>query len=91
MPTYVNHLLSACGAIGDSGTLRHAYLVEPLSDRELEVLKLLAIGLSNREIAAQLFVSPEMIKKHAGNIYSKLGVHGRVEAITRARVLSLIE
>ena len=91
MPAYVEHLLSAGGAIPEAGTLRNAYLVEPLSDRELEVLKLLALGLSNREIAGQLFVSPETIKKHAGNIYGKLGVHGRVEAITRARMLSLIE
>jgi LuxR family maltose regulon positive regulatory protein len=65
-------------------------LVEPLSERELEVLRLLAAGLSYREIAEELYVSINTVKAHAKNIYSKLGVHGRMQAAQRAQELSLI-
>ncbi|MGB3717466.1 MAG: LuxR C-terminal-related transcriptional regulator [Candidatus Promineifilaceae bacterium] len=65
-------------------------LIEPLSDRELEVLRLLATGLSYREIAEELYVSINTIKAHAKNIYSKLGVHGRVQAMHRATELNLL-
>ena len=51
----------------------------------------MAAGLSNREIADTLFVSPETIKKHAGNIFGKLGTHGRMDAVSTARSLALIE
>jgi len=47
--------------------------------------------LSNREIADSLYVSPETIKKHTGNIYGKLGVRGRIEAVTKAKSLALID
>ena len=66
-----------------------AILVEPLSEREREVLKLLAEGLSNREIAERLIVAEGTIKTHVHNIYGKLGVANRVQAITRARELKL--
>jgi LuxR family maltose regulon positive regulatory protein len=66
-------------------------LPEPLSARELDVVRLMATGLSNREIGDRLFVSPETVKKHTGNIYAKLGVRGRVEAVSRARSLALID
>jgi len=65
-------------------------LLEPLSDRECEVLRLLAAGLSYRETAEELFVSINTIKAHAKNIYSKLGVHGRVQAMHRATELNLL-
>ena len=65
-------------------------LVEPLSERELEVLRLLAAGLSYREIAEELYVSINTVKAHAKNIYSKLGVHGRMQAAQRAAELTLI-
>jgi LuxR family maltose regulon positive regulatory protein len=65
-------------------------LVEPLSERELEVLQLIAEGLSNPEIAARLFLSLHTIKVHAHNIYGKLGVHNRTQAVTRARALGLL-
>ncbi len=62
-------------------------LFEPLSEREFEVLGLIADGLSNREIAGRLFLAPTTVKKHASNIYSKLGVRSRTEAAARARDL----
>jgi LuxR family maltose regulon positive regulatory protein len=62
-------------------------LVEPLSERELEVLRLIADGLSNRDIAAELIVAVTTVKKHASNIYGKLGVRSRTEAVARARDL----
>jgi LuxR family maltose regulon positive regulatory protein len=65
-------------------------LIEPLSERELEVLRLVADGLSNREIADRLFVSVGTVKTHVHNILGKLGVEGRPRAIARARELDLI-
>jgi LuxR family maltose regulon positive regulatory protein len=65
-------------------------LVEPLSPRELEVLRLIAAGLSNKQITTELTVSLNTVKKHTTHIYSKLGVKGRTQAIARARELHLI-
>jgi len=65
-------------------------LIEPLSERELEVLRLVAAGLSNAEIAARLFVSVGTAKTHVHNILGKLGADGRPRAIARARELGLI-
>jgi LuxR family maltose regulon positive regulatory protein len=74
----------------DDRIVKDSDLVEPLSQRELEVLRLLAAGLSYREIAEELYVSINTVKAHAKNIYSKLGVHGRMQAAQRARELTLI-
>jgi DNA-binding CsgD family transcriptional regulator len=60
-------------------------LHESLTDRELEVLRLVSIGQSNEAIAETLFISIETVKKHLKNVYGKLGVHNRVEAANRAR------
>lgn len=65
-------------------------LIEPLSVRELEVLQLLATGLANAEIAAQLIVAEGTIKKHTHNIFGKLGARNRTEALLRARELGLL-
>lgn len=65
-------------------------LIEPLSDRELEVLQLMADGLSNPEIAERLVITPGTVKVHVHNIYGKLGVSGRVKAVAKARELSLL-
>ena len=65
-------------------------LIEPLSKRELKVLQLMAEGLTNPEIASRLFVSPKTVKAHARNIYGKLGVHNRTQAVTRARALGIL-
>lgn len=77
------------GAGGESaGAPRR--LEEPLSERELEVLGLLASGKTNSEVAGDLFVSPGTVKSHTGNIYRKLGAKNRTEALARARGLNLI-
>jgi predicted ATPase/DNA-binding CsgD family transcriptional regulator len=65
-------------------------LIEPLSDREIEVLLLIASGESNQDIASQLFVGLSTVKKHINHIYSKLGIKSRTQAIARARELGLI-
>ena len=65
-------------------------LVEPLSERELEVLGLVAQGLSNREIARRLFITVGTVKTHVHNIYGKLGVNRRTEAVARARQLGQV-
>ncbi len=65
-------------------------LIEPLSHRELEILQLIALGLSNREISERLFLALSTVKKHNGNIYSKLQVQRRTEAVARARELDLL-
>lgn len=57
---------------------------DPLSAREQEVLALLAIGMSNREIGAELFVSAETVKTYVSRIFTKLGVSNRVQAAARA-------
>jgi LuxR family maltose regulon positive regulatory protein len=65
-------------------------LVEPLTERELEVLRLLSSGKSNAEIAGHLFVAVGTVKAHTSRIYGKLGVRNRVEAIAKGRELSLL-
>jgi LuxR family maltose regulon positive regulatory protein len=91
MPDYVERLLTAFRnetAISPTSATR---LPEPLTEREIEVLRLLAAGLTNREIAKQLVVSPETVKKHIANIYGKLGTGNRTETVARARQLDLLE
>lgn len=66
-------------------------LPEPLSERELDVMALIAAGLKNREIAEELFIALSTVKSHIKNIYGKLGVSNRVQAVSRARELNLIE
>jgi LuxR family maltose regulon positive regulatory protein len=65
-------------------------LIEPLSDRELEVLGLVAAGLTNREIAQELYIAVGTVKRHTNHIYGKLGVHSRTQAVARSRELGLI-
>ena len=65
-------------------------LVEPLSEREIEVVRLIAVGLSNREIAERLVIAPGTVKRHSNNIYGKLGVRSRTQAVARARDLGLL-
>ncbi len=66
-------------------------LIEPLSPRELEVLELIAAGLTNQQIAAQLVISIGTVKTHTSNIYQKLEVDNRTSALARARQLKIIQ
>lgn len=91
MPDYVATLLAACGVELASSAVAEVALPEPLTAREQEILRLMAAGLTNREIAETLAVSPQTVKKHTGNIYGKLGVRSRTEAAARARALDLLE
>ena len=65
-------------------------LIEPLSKRELEIISLIAAGLSNREIAAALYISLSTVKGHTSNIFGKLCVKNRTEAVARGRSLGLL-
>ena len=81
---------AATGPRGRAGTAVVAGLVEPLSDRELEVLRLLAAGKPNRQIAEELVVALNTVKKHVTHILDKLGAANRTEATARARELGLL-
>ncbi len=67
------------------------WLVEPLTEREMEVLKLIGSGLTNEEIASRLVISHATVKRHISNIYGKLDVPSRTQAILRARELRLLD
>ena len=92
-PEFVRRLLAAFEARrkrGSGPAPAAQALVEPLSGRELEVLKLLAQGCPDKQIAGTLVIARETVHKHLKNIYGKLGVHSRTEAIARARELGLL-
>jgi LuxR family maltose regulon positive regulatory protein len=65
-------------------------LIEPLSEREIEILQLISEGYTNPEIAARLYLSLNTVKIHTRNIYGKLDVHNRAQAIARAQALGLL-
>ena len=96
MPAYVARLVGAFEAEKQaSASISHRTptpqpLIEPLSQRELEVLQLIADGLSNREIAARLFLAEVTVKGHNQRIFGKLQVQRRTEAVARARELGLL-
>jgi LuxR family maltose regulon positive regulatory protein len=90
LPDYVATLLDAFDEELPHPLSLQGPLPEPLTDREQEILELISAGLTNPEIAEELFISPETVKKHASNIYGKLGVSSRTEAATRARDLGLL-
>ena len=78
------HPATGPGAAAVSG------IVDPLTSRELEVLRMLAAGRSNQAIACELVVTLDTVKKHVGHVLGKLGAANRTEAVARARELSLI-
>ena len=91
IPThYLRKVLAALERDAAGATLSAAGLPEPLSERELEVLQLIAVGKTNRRIATELFVSVGTVKTHINNLYRKLDAHSRTQALARARELNLI-
>jgi LuxR family maltose regulon positive regulatory protein len=97
-PEYVKKLLAAFGgetkdegqtleSLSPSLTSDSSSLIEPLSERELEILRLLKTELSGPEIARELTISLSTVRTHTKNIYSKLGVHNRRQAVARAENL----
>ena len=98
-PDYINCILAAFPKAGYSKTVQNERsvaaddfmsLVESLTPRELEVLHLIAIGDSNQTIAGKLVISLSAVKKHTGNIFNKLNVNSRTQAVVRARLLGLL-
>jgi ATP/maltotriose-dependent transcriptional regulator MalT len=71
-------------------TLSASHLEEPLNAREIQVLRLFAAGLTNAEVAREMFLSVNTVKWYAKNIYSKLNVNRRAQAVARARELRVI-
>jgi LuxR family transcriptional regulator, maltose regulon positive regulatory protein len=93
-PAYLGRLLRALEQASQAalpGPWRPAAVAGPLSARELEVLGLLAAGKSNQAIAEELVISLDTVKRHVTHILDKLGVANRVQAVTRARALGLLE
>jgi LuxR family maltose regulon positive regulatory protein len=87
----VEHRTQYEGTAALRSSLKHSNaLVESLSHRELEVLRLIAQGLSNREISERLFLALDTVKGHNRRIYDKLQVQRRTEAVARARELDLL-
>lgn len=76
-------------SVAMNASANHGPLPEALTRRELQVLAMLAKRLSNKEISAQLFISPATVKRHSENIYIKLGVHNRRDAVAKASALDL--
>lgn len=74
----------------DRSLERKKKLLEELSARELDVLKLIARGLSNDEIARTLFISPHTVKNHVSNIYRKMGMDDRTQVAITALRLGLV-
>lgn len=94
-PAYVAKLLAAWstepGAVDVSKSNSDARLIEPLSERETEILRLIAQGLSNQEISERLFLALSTVKGHNQNLFGKLQVQRRTEAVARARELGLLQ
>jgi LuxR family maltose regulon positive regulatory protein len=95
MPDYISRLLAVFEAEAQMGEDRSYLpsaqsLTEPLSQRELEVLQLIAQGLSNREISERLFLALDTVKGHNRSIYGKLLVKRRTEAVAKARSLNIL-
>jgi LuxR family transcriptional regulator, maltose regulon positive regulatory protein len=88
-PNYVHQLLRAFGKAEDRARVEQG-LIDPLSERELEVLRLLGTDLDGPDIARHLVVSLNTLRTHTKNIYTKLGVNNRREAVRRAEELGLL-
>ncbi|MBI4673350.1 MAG: response regulator transcription factor [Chloroflexi bacterium] len=89
-PSIARKVVSEFARLGQSKPAPQHRLLEALSEREMEILRLVAHGLSNREIADKLFITEGTTKNHISNILSKLGVRDRTQAVIRAQELGLV-
>ena len=89
-PSVAAKVVARFAQLDDAPRSRPQPLVVPLSDRELDVLRLLAAGRSNREIATALFLAEGTVKNHVTNVLAKLGARDRTQAALRARALDLL-
>jgi len=89
-PSVAARVVARFAELPDDAPPRPQPLVVPLSDRELEVLRLLAEGASNREIAAAVFLAEGTVKNHVTNVLAKLGARDRTQAALRGRALGLV-
>jgi len=87
---YTDRLLSVFAPAGREAAGQPGDYLEPLSERELEVLRLMAAGASNREIADRLYLAVPTVKKHVSNILGKLNVSNRTQAVAEARALEML-
>ncbi len=88
--TYINKLLSQFQPAGRQPVAPPQSLIDPLSERELEILRLLPTNLTTPEMAAELYISVSTVRSHIKSIYSKLNVHRRTEAVNQAEDLGLL-
>ncbi len=88
--TYLGKLLAAFPRSASSAERMHSLLPEPVSERELEILRLIAEGRSNQEIAETLVIAVSTVKSHINNLYGKLGTSRRTKAISIAREMGLL-
>ncbi|MGI9173882.1 MAG: LuxR C-terminal-related transcriptional regulator [Rhodothermales bacterium] len=92
--SYTRHLLAAFGepvqAGSTSAQVAADRLASPLTRREVEILRLIAAGMKNQKIADQLFISLSTVKRHIANVYGKLDVRHRTEAVALANELNLL-
>jgi LuxR family maltose regulon positive regulatory protein len=88
---YATELLAVARKVTSEAPDPASRLIEPPTPRELEVLQLIKAGCSNQEIASRLVISPATLKRHITNLYAKLGVGSRTQALSAARVLKLID
>ncbi|MDP9366472.1 MAG: response regulator transcription factor [Chloroflexota bacterium] len=89
-PSVAAKVLAEFARLGQPGRPRTQPLVEPLSDCELDIVRLVAAGASNREIAAKLFIAEGTVKNHLTSILGKLGVRDHTQAALKARELGIV-
>lgn len=89
-PSIAAKVVAEFARLSSQAPSRPQPLIEPLSERELEILRLVATGASNKEIAAKLFIAEGTVKNHLTNILGKLNVSDRMQAVLKAKELGLI-